>query len=1732
MSKKKPKTSLVNLLRNKKTAIVAALCVVVALGAYVGVHMRSSEAGKATREHLRGTINDIDDLKGSKTGASRSFGTKNNAIGSPTNPFVVLEIVPWQGYAEMSYMVSDCQPANLYKTYTGTSMQGLNAMNMGLAVPYAFPEENYPGKDANGDGVQDAKAKKEFGDVTKPWTLSDKEMTLYGYYEKVSGTDYPNYYTPKFVIGDVVYDEKEDKYIPQFRKAEESDKTPEYFWVTLGNSENSIYKNHKRKENKSYKSDDTADTVDKGMKPGDRFYTSRTEKAYCMGSMPDETCKYYHADDFLRYSVRIRTQYEVDNYNIVVKAIEPWELNENPEWLDYADLMYIHEKNEYGASVQFYSTAKEKDPDGSKELLFIDPKKSRNKNGATFGRHKNGDNGEDYSEKQNDITFEVARKLFMKCNKFEEYNGSTYSTKDPTLKMNYAPIIIGSTLYQSNFMDSCNDSPTRMLNWETMTPAKDSAVEKTAYNNNVYKFCLMDLLMDQTVFYNNFFRTRVTTGKSVIQINDKGEGIAEPHEGKAQLWWNIRTFMPYNDNVGHWRAFKDKYKLKTDKSATTAPYYDGNQGVNNFSYVYNNNGKIYYLAGDDDIQQNESTGQVFDFYDETEGEEHKDTVSTQDIIYYMLHYDKSDTGSNGKDGVIEILDIEPCSDFTKINIDYLLLLFPASDEYMFDEDDFNITHMTTYEFNGSKQDLSKYDMIYFGNSTGKMNATSGKQSVQDMTGSWVSMTYTAPQYNDSDNNDKIFLHVGDEIKGEGAKYRLSGNDVTSLKADALESYVKSGKALVLPDILYMGNTNGNTLFSKSVGSKTNTESFLNNVRKKDNVYALSTLTTSNVINFATGGASVKITGTPPSYNNPTGDTSVKDENGNTSGTTSTDAIKPDKDGKYNLTFTFKIGYTTNEDEKYAVRLLVDKNGDGIISENETGADVLDTWNSTVSAGQTFAPGTLNDEGEEVPAEYTVSYTIPEEQTNGPIAWKFIVYSTLNESVYYEVSGVSLYKGEMGEDGKPVVHEINVLQIVSDGKDKTNANLETKNELFKKYADVNDYKINVKTITLSEYLNRFKEVNSGSHSEDDTSSTLFAQSGKEFYYPTEYMDYSVMLYSCGADLQNASNANGAVSFAAWVSNNDKSVVYTNDSISASGSNTANRDMLKDVAGLSRFSSSDGTTSRYNDKATDASGKAISASGYESLEYTYNKITQGGTSSNKYLVYNNESWQQVNGKAMAYGAGKQVSTKGSQANLGTVCIYPYTIGEDLAMTGALAQDYQLNLEIPGADVWYCMGDYQGRGNAAGKLNTYYAMSPNDPANNYYLYNVDTVFYDAIDLEKTTVAQEMQLFINTLVGAYEFSYGTPYVTVDKVTQIDGTPEELKEDSITTKERKYSFEVTAGEKSVKTTLFKEYLKNEKGKVVHSAKPKTIDSTPTPEPTEAPEPSKEPEPITIWENQFNQNATTFEATRTSGADWMTGLSNNAVIQFTYTSTEEVDPDSALWDVYGGSDAWTKRAIMTACAGTSKNSKDIQVVQMTIGDLKEILGVSDSKDIDYLVIRPANYYCPHARMLSIKLYDDGYGGSFDTGGSSSSGANTEVVKKKDVFTDDDTHIIYFTPHEGNVKGSIIKSFMIQFTGFDSEEDKAISLPVTTIYRSLGDGEYQKITSPEGQPGQFNETLIDGKQYFITYDKENVNSANTKIFNKLEMYIQNDRKEGKTTLTIIPNEEEKPDTEEVYMFNLD
>ena len=188
----------------------------------------------------------------------------------------------------------------------------------------------------------------------------------------------------------------------------------------------------------------------------------------------------------------------MENYNIVFKTIEPWELNEHPEWLDYADMIYMHKSDEDGAAIKHYKAALQQDPDGSKGILHYDTSKSKNAEGATFGKYGNGE----YKDKQNDITFEIALRMFYKANKLEQYKGTQKCSTDSNLKMNYAPVIMPTTFYQVSAADGYDAKSVNMsrLDWETMKPKKNSGYTATGYNNNIYKFCVMDLLMDQKNF--------------------------------------------------------------------------------------------------------------------------------------------------------------------------------------------------------------------------------------------------------------------------------------------------------------------------------------------------------------------------------------------------------------------------------------------------------------------------------------------------------------------------------------------------------------------------------------------------------------------------------------------------------------------------------------------------------------------------------------------------------------------------------------------------------------------------------------------------------------------------------------------------------------------------------------------------------------------------------------------------------------------------------------------------------------------------------------------------------------------------------------------------------------------------------------------------------------------------------------------------------------------------------
>ena len=122
--------------------------------------------------------------------------------------------------------------------------------------------------------------------------------------------------------------------------------------------------------------------------------------------------------------------------------------------------------------------------------------------------------------------------------------------------------------------------------------------------------------------------------------------------------------------------------------------------------------------------------------------------------------------------------------------------------------------------------------------------------------------------------------------------------------------------------------------------------------------------------------------------------------------------------------------------------------------------------------------------------------------------------------------------------------------------------------------------------------------------------------------------------------------------------------------------------------------------------------------------------------------------------------------SQVNKGQITEYPFKIDEKLSVASTHAQYYQLDLEADQDEdgesdivVWYCISDGYN-GNNKGAKNPYSA-SPNDVRNNYYIYSIGNVFYTGAG-HKSVNRSEKQLFINTMVAAYNASVNEPSVNI----------------------------------------------------------------------------------------------------------------------------------------------------------------------------------------------------------------------------------------------------------------------------------------------------------------------------------------------------------------------------------
>lgn len=1753
-----------NLSKGKLAVCFIAVCLLV-LGGYFGYHRFTVHAGNSKTKQV---VNTLDQYKAMSESGNID---PTQEAGDKNNPFLILEIVPYYGQAEVGYLISGCEPIDFY---------GINPSKYGAASDgtrsvstCVFTDEFK--RDADGDGAPDE-------EWSEDWKKQNGSVTAHGYYEKVANGNPGDFVIDHYeadTSGMFYYKDdagtEHPAYRPVFRKAQAGEQG-DFIWVSVYTdggaapytiTEGNFNKLYVRKENKTTNSPDKAIEY----KPGDREYTTREDSEYyCINrggwqTIDGESVYTGHPvnmNDFIRTSLNLedKSQVAVDKLKVAVKTIEPQELKNHPEWIDYADLIYIHQGYSVGAYGDFWRDSKYNQYHTVKDEL-----------GESFFKDSTEDVSALTSKKftsDNDWGWNIAKKMFCKINQLEEYDGNgTYG---------FAPMLFSVTA-----LDNLNgvseaiygkdgkykNLTNNHLDYATM---EAGGIDYTggATSCGLYKFMMMNFLMNQVNFHKYFFEiNRASTGAPVIDAN----GNCTPQKDAAsQEFWNVDAFLPITEKVNDTNISDDQIERYDISHYGNAYLNYPRPSLHGATFIYNSDTLLSQGFNNASIQKNDDTKEAFDWFFDEYGVEY-DSITPAQMVHYLLQYKKhgnneNEIGTPDKEPM-RVLEIEPCNDFF-ITEEYLIGRYLPPARF---EGSIEVDHMTTAEFNGLKRDIiGDYDLIYIGNNIGKFNVNNNDKT----------------RYNDADLDGFIYLHVGDKA----GSLRSSGDDISKLKQKELQSYAQGGNALVLADDLsyFPVDDDGEDVtsgkyvdvYQKIVDPTSNMHALLNSLKstrapkfKRNNVCSLSKLSLNFLANYCVGymnegfsfptryetglttkeyealkekyksmlGVLYKITSTPPTY---ISDAGMSDGSGETGD------VKQKLQGS-SLDFSFLIG-DQRENSKYAVRLYLDLDGNGVISDNEL---VKDTYENNSGTTYSFSGIQATDKdgnpyvdraGKEilVPREQSYGYDfsgdnrlyLNKNRRSGALTWRFVLYNVQSPDSYLSRTGTSWYENPNASPKKGTLH---ALQIVSDSAKGSAADLQTQladgGSLFATYAsDLDDYEISIDTVTLSE----FKEQAAAS----GVGNAAGAAGDSESAAAEE--DYNGYIVSCGSELfekPDDDTASAAVTFLTAKAKQGIGIVFTGDVTP----NTFDSN-VKDLMNMSRFTDASFPYGDYNDAPKGPNKTYVNKA---NLEKTYAHVMKEGSGS--YKVYRNSLWN----NKVSYGNAPAKANAISRNNKGSITLYPYTIDKGVSISGDAAQDFQLNMDNPDLVVWYSLD---------GADNSLYGISPRDASNNYYLYSVSNVTYDLIDLQSVSDPMEMKLFINALVGSIKAM--APQVVVDSGKAVDSSYKDFGKIEDAT--QSYfgdtgSAGVKKSENDAEITVFKGALQPNGGsyqdyeagsrKVVSGTNPghKTDgdgdgdDGTPTP-PTPTPTPKKEPVILYTSSDAGGDWAGNYSTSDTSIFD---GWSDSAVVVVEYNTGNTWSGEN---EVIGG--FFNEGNIRV---GDLRNKQ--QAKAFSLSEIAQMYGVSSASEIPYFKVSGVPGGEWQFRLITLGIFEDmeqfnkykngsgdeGGGGTgediFDESDANAMGTHTEVADKKNYVPDTATHRINFTPYTNLTNGVNVNTFKISLISasvdkLGTSREKTISY-MDTIYQKYTDAAGKHIFKYESEPlthtfsinqGNF---LKDKMQYYFFSDDSYINNT-TAIDNEntrwVRFDISNRRKSGITYLHLFY----EGDVDTTYVFPLD
>lgn len=875
--------------------------------------------------------------------------------------------------------------------------------------------------------------------------------------------------------------------------------------------------------------------------------------------------------------------------------------------------------------------------------------------------------------------------------------------------------------------------------------------DKKSSDNNMYKLYLMTMFRDPAEFYNLFIESGL--------INNSGSYALQ--SGDAATYWNTYTFLPCKKEIKHADHEEGNESFwKSDMAITLSPQ-DGK---------WVNCNAISFQA---------TTASSF--------------TNAKSEIKNIFNY-KPRSCMEGR--TYHVLELEPAYHFSlsEAYIEQMLPYTSYSDGSSFK---LKITEMTTAEYIGKTDDLaSKYDLVYIGNDI------KGLYTKEDTNGKTI--TEYGPKNEDMDG--VIYAHVGAKVlfgygtetdtsdsggsgsngvaffdKGDSGSLRYSGNDITELKKTQLETFLDTGLPIVVADGLIEDAKKSKPTYFNDV-SNNNMRNFL-----KDNEEDLLSLDfnyrklSSQEANEQLG----RLTKRKPTLT----------VNSLTAGSnTYTDLSKCnvyefDKNSE-NRKFTFDYSVDNPDDPNvdFVLNFYVDKNADGRFIKSER----VGTKRFKANGGSVNYTFSMNP-------NYTGAFT-----------WKVEVYPANNTGMVCSQVGYSTIRFTNNDVNKRTVHVLQVQAVAGTNKHNTSwgrtkaqqINLSDQSFLdLLNEAEVNkDYDIKITVINMEDFTygtpGSSVRDDSGQHGgwyDSNYKENLSRDDLKDKYdmiifgFADSYRDMEFNKSKIAKDIQGYIDAGKSVLFSHDLTSQINNTDFLKDEASTSVfmENTNGKGFnkyMRDAMGLDRYDQ--GRRVDTDEKQCTAYTKTGVG---EKYGFTYTALMQysnfrrnwntGGKNQiegwygpykNLYinlLARNNaesgndagKGWPYIgipNDAASTPEDGDAYATRRvTLVNEGQITKYPFDLSQYKESDGTYkistthGQSYQLNMESEDVVCWFALSD-----KANGKGTGWYSASPNDAANNYYIYNKGNVTYTGVG--HSTLGEmtefEKRLFVNTMIAA----------------------------------------------------------------------------------------------------------------------------------------------------------------------------------------------------------------------------------------------------------------------------------------------------------------------------------------------------------------------------------------------